>query len=63
VRCTLGEIKIAYKILYGKLKTNRSLWRVGVDGRILLKCILKKQGVDVWTGFNWLKTRTDGGLL
>jgi len=25
--------------------------------------ILKKQGVRVWTGFNWLKTGSSGGLL
>jgi len=32
---------------------------LGVDGMIILKCIL----VKLWTAFNWLMVSSDGGLL
>jgi hypothetical protein len=46
----------AYRILVRKLQ-----------GRIPLRtlkkqCIIKKYGVKVWTGFNWLRTGIHGGL-
>jgi hypothetical protein len=28
---------------------------LGVDGRIILKCILGKWGGNVWTGFIWIR--------
>jgi hypothetical protein len=31
--------------------------------RIPLKWILRRLGVEVWTGLIWLKTGTSGGLL
>jgi hypothetical protein len=34
---------------------------IGIDGRIILKWILRKQ--RVWTGFIWLRTGTTGRLL
>jgi hypothetical protein len=36
---------------------------LGADGRIVLRWIIKKKGVRVWTGFKWLRIGTDGGLL
>jgi hypothetical protein len=49
-----------------------SCWRIlteedhlkdlGVDRRIILKCILEK-GDGAWTGSLWLRIRTEGGLL
>jgi hypothetical protein len=36
---------------------------VAVDGRTILKWIIKKQHVKVWNGFTWLKLGTSGGLL
>jgi hypothetical protein len=33
-----------------------------VDGRIILKLILKKHGVRMWIGFVWLKIAFTGGL-
>jgi hypothetical protein len=35
---------------------------MGVDG-IILKWILEKKRVMVWTGFIWLRIGTSGGLL
>jgi hypothetical protein len=34
-----------------------------VDGWAILKWILQKQGVIMWTGFDWLRSWTRGGLL
>jgi len=36
---------------------------LGVDGKIILKRILKRQNGKVWTGFNWLRIGFSGGLL
>jgi hypothetical protein len=36
---------------------------VGIDGKITLELILEKLGEKVWTGFIWLKVRTNGSLL
>jgi hypothetical protein len=34
-----------------------------VDGRIILKLILRKWDVGVWTGLGWLRIETGGGQL
>jgi hypothetical protein len=36
---------------------------LGIDGRILLKCMLRKHDAKSCTGFGWLKIYTSGGLL
>jgi hypothetical protein len=36
---------------------------LGVNGRIILKCILAKKSVRLNTGYIWLKIRTGGGIL
>jgi hypothetical protein len=41
--------------------TTRKTWRV--DGRIRLKCILKKCDGRVWTGFVWLRRVNSGRIL
>jgi hypothetical protein len=38
------------------LKARDPLGNLGVDGRIILKRILKKQGVRIRTGFMWFRT-------
>jgi hypothetical protein len=35
----------------------------GVDGRIILRWILRKWDVGVWTGLSWLRIETGVGLL
>jgi hypothetical protein len=36
---------------------------IAVDGRIILKCILKKCGLRFWTGFIWLRIDSIYGLF
>jgi hypothetical protein len=47
---------------WGKLKPAYLGDKV-VDGRILLKWILKKQDMRMWTRFIWHRTGSSGGLL
>jgi hypothetical protein len=35
----------------------------GVNGKIILRRILRKRYVGVWTGWSWLRIRTCGGRL
>jgi hypothetical protein len=45
-------------------KTYRiNLEDLSVDGRVIIKLILTKQGVRVWTGFIWFREGSIGGLL
>jgi hypothetical protein len=57
-----GEKRGAYRILVGDLRDGDHLGDPGVDGRIILKLIFKKWD-GAWTGLNWLKIGTGGGLL
>jgi hypothetical protein len=34
-----------------------------LEGRIILKCFLKKLGVTLWIGFIWLRIEFNGVLL
>jgi len=34
-----------------------------VDGRIILKRIIRKWDVGVWTGSNWLRIETEAGTF
>jgi hypothetical protein len=36
---------------------------IGIDGKIILECILGKYGEKVWTRFIWLKIGTSGRLF
>jgi hypothetical protein len=49
-------------ILVGKLEKMRPLKNLGIDGRIVLKWILRKQYAGMCTGFMWLRIRTSGKL-
>jgi hypothetical protein len=34
-----------------------------IDGTMILKCILQRKGMKMWTGLNWLKIKSNGGVL
>jgi len=48
---------------WAKPKQRSNLEKIVINGQIILKLILKKQDWRAWTGLNWLKLRTVGGLL
>jgi hypothetical protein len=52
-----------YRILEGNSKGRRPLGDFSVNGRIIIKWILKLQGVSVRIGFSWLSTGSSGELL
>jgi hypothetical protein len=41
----------------------KSLGDLCLEGRIILKKILEKYGMKMWTGFNWLRLRPDVSFL
>jgi hypothetical protein len=45
------------------LEGRNHLGDLSIDERIILKWILKKQGMRMWTGFMWLRIRTNSRLL
>jgi hypothetical protein len=45
------------------LKGTEHLGDLYVAARIILKLILNKCGMRMWTGFNWLRMWFNGGLL
>jgi len=54
----------ACKILGGKnLKERVHLEDISVEVKIILKWILEKCDVSVWTGLIWLEIETSGGLF
>jgi hypothetical protein len=48
---------------WGNLRERDHLENPGTDGRIILRCILRKWDVGVWTGSSWLRIGTGGGHL
>jgi hypothetical protein len=59
----LGATTNAYKNLVPKLKGKDRLEELGVDGRVVLKSMLKKWGVRVWTGLIWPRIGSSCGPL
>jgi hypothetical protein len=49
------------KFWFENLMEKDELQDLGADGGIILKCILKKEGV--WSGFIWLRIWSSGRLL
>jgi hypothetical protein len=48
---------------WGNLRERGHLGDPDVDGRIILRWILRKWDVGVWTGSSWLRIGTGGGRL
>jgi hypothetical protein len=58
-----GEKRNVYKILVGKAYGKESLGRPSHRHEDKLTLILKKPNDRLTTGFSWLKTGANGGLL
>jgi hypothetical protein len=58
----MGEKRNGCKILIGK-REGTILLSLHVDGRIILKRILRKQDVSMWTGFIWLRAGSSDEFL
>jgi hypothetical protein len=58
-----GEGKGVYRVWSGKLKERDHWGDPGVNGRIILRRIFRKWGVEVWTGLSRLRIETAGGHL
>jgi len=63
--CSLyrGEERRIQGFGLGNLRERDHLEDPGVDGRIILRWILRKWDVEVWTGSICLRIGTGGGLL
>jgi hypothetical protein len=59
----MGEREVHTGFWWGDLNEGDHLGDPGIDGGIILKLILKKWDGVAWTGLNWLRIGTVGGLL
>jgi hypothetical protein len=59
----MEERRSVYRALVGKPEGKNQLEDPGVDGGILLRRIIRKWDVGVWTGSMWLRKGTGGGHL
>jgi hypothetical protein len=59
----MGEERKVYKVLVGKPEGKRPLGRPRRRWEDGIRVDLRKIGLGVWIGFDWLRTGTGGGLL
>jgi len=59
----MGERRVVYRVLVGKLEGNNHFGDPFVDGRIILRWIFRKWDVGVRTRSSWLRIETGGGYL
>jgi len=59
----MGRVDIYTGLWWGNLRERDHLEDPGIDGRIILRWILRNWDVGVWTGSSWLRIGTDGGYL
>jgi len=58
----VGDRRGAYRVLMGRPEGKRPHGKSGIDGRVILKRILKTWDAEPWTGLIWLRAGTGGGL-
>jgi hypothetical protein len=58
-----GRKETHREVCWGNMKERDYLKDVGVDGRIILSCILLWWYARAWTGPIWFMVGTSGGLL
>jgi hypothetical protein len=58
----MGEERKVYKVLVGKPEGKSPLGRPGRRCEDGIRMGLRGIGLGVWIGFDWLRTRTGGGL-
>jgi hypothetical protein len=56
-----GEVHTEF--WWDNLRERDHLEVLDVNGRIIFKWIFRKWNGEVWTGFLWIRIRTDGGCL
>jgi hypothetical protein len=61
--CSERVVDDEYKFFVGKYEWKKPLEDLVVDGRIILKWILGKQGSRVWIRLIWLRIGASGGFL
>jgi len=59
----IGEGRGVYKFLVGKPEGRDHLRYPGIDGRIILRWLLRKWEVGAWIRSSWLRIGTGGGHL
>jgi hypothetical protein len=55
--------EMSIKLWPENLKGRVHVEDLGVDGEIVIECILEEEGGKLWTGLIWLRIETSGGLL
>jgi len=59
----MEERRSAYKVVVLNLKEGEYLEDVGVDVKVIFKCIFKKCHEKGWTGLIWFRILRDGEHL
>jgi hypothetical protein len=59
----MGDMRNAYKILIGIPERKRPLGRPNYRWKDNIRVNLKEIGLEVWTGFIWLRMGTSGCLF
>jgi hypothetical protein len=59
----VGEGRGVYRVCWGNLMERDHWGDPGLDGRIVLRWILRKWDVGVWTGLSWFRIGIGGEQL